>query len=190
MLWTESIIHAGAHNVVFFVKIVSGAVVTGIVQKNEQNQTACYVLRMGLSECLPLKAFSEKFICHVLQLPGHQWFFKCIHCFLPRSQPARCCWCGSTRNVTYVRRENAHPAHVQHVLQGRHKPKEIARAKICLLLLITGRVKNRSSQESFWAEGNRSSGQCRAVWWEKVCIKQHNEAEMEGNGVFCLAWEQ
>lgn len=72
MLWTESIIHAGAHNMIFFIKIVSGAVVTTIVQKNEQNQTACYMLQMGLSECLPLKAFSEKFICHVLQLPGHQ----------------------------------------------------------------------------------------------------------------------
>lgn len=64
--------HAGAHHVVFFTKIVSGAVVTKIVQRNEQRQTACYVLQMGLSECLPLKAFSEKFICHVLELPGCQ----------------------------------------------------------------------------------------------------------------------
>lgn len=112
---------------------------------------------MGLSECLPLKAFSEKFICHVLQLPGHQWFFKCILYFLPCSQPVRRCRCSSTRNATYVRREKAHPAHVQHVLQGRHKPKQIATAKRCLLVLITGRVKHRSSQKSFCTSGNRSS---------------------------------
>lgn len=72
MLWTESITHAGAHHMVFFIKIVSGAVVTKIVQRNEQRQTACYVLQMGLSECLPLKVFSEKFICHVLELSGCQ----------------------------------------------------------------------------------------------------------------------
>lgn len=175
---------------VFFIKIVSGAVVTRIVQKNKQSQTACYVLQMGLSECLPLKAFSEKFICHVLQLPGHQWFFKCIHRFLPCSQPVRSCWCGSTRNVTYVRRENAHPAHVQHVSQGRHKPEQIARAKRCLLVLISDRVKHWSSQKSFCAEGSRSSGQCRAVWSKKVCIQQQKAAEMKGNEVYCLLWGQ
>lgn len=70
ILWSESISHAGAHHVVFFIKIVSAAVVTRIVKRNEQRQTACYVLQMGLSECLPLKACSEKFICHVLEQPG------------------------------------------------------------------------------------------------------------------------
>lgn len=45
-------------------------------------------------------------------------------------------------NVTYVRKENAHPARVQHVLEGRHKPKQIARAKRCLLILIADRVKH------------------------------------------------
>lgn len=129
MLWTESITHAGAHHMVFFIKIVSGAVVTKIVQRNEQRQTACYVLQMGLSECLPLKVFSEKFICHVLELSGCQWFFKCIQHFLPCSHPVRWCWWSSTRNLTYVRRQNTHPAHVQHVSQGGDQPKQIARGK-------------------------------------------------------------
>ena len=70
ILWSESISHAGAHHVVFFIKIVSAAVVTRIVERNEQRQTACYVRQMGLSECLPLKACSEKFICQVLEQPG------------------------------------------------------------------------------------------------------------------------
>lgn len=44
MLWTDSITHAGAHHMIFFIKIVSTAVVTVIVQRNKQRQTACYVL--------------------------------------------------------------------------------------------------------------------------------------------------
>lgn len=152
---TESITHAGAHHVVFFIKIVSGAVVTTVVQRNEQRQTACYVLQMGLSECLPLKAFSEKFICHVLELPGCQWFSKRIQHFLPCSHPVRCCWCCSTRNVTYVGGENAHPAHVQHVSQGRDQPKQIAKGK------------KMSPSSDPWQRAKDWGSQVKLLWWRK-----------------------
>lgn len=123
------ITHAGAHHVVFSIKIVSDVVVTGIVWRNEQRQTVCCVLQMGLSECLPLNACSEKFTCHVLELPGCQWFFKCTQHFLSHSHLVWCCWCGCTRNVTYVRRGNVHPVHGQHVSQGKDWPKQRAKAK-------------------------------------------------------------
>ena len=168
MLWTKSITHAGAHHVVFFIKIVSGAVVTRIVQRNEQRQAACYMRQMGLSECLPLKAFSEKFICHVLELPGCQWFFKCIQRFLPCFHPVRCCWCGSTRNVTYVRRENAHPAHVQHVSWGRDQTKQIARGK------------KISPSSDHWQRVKDWSSQMKLFWWRT--LPQGSVGQLDGKG--------
>lgn len=170
MLWTEGITSAGAHHVVFFIKIVSGAVITRMVQRNEQRQTACYVLQMGLSECLRLKAFAGKFICHVLELLGCHRFFKCIQHFLPSSHPVRCCWCGSTRNVTYVRRENAHPAHVQHLSHGRHQRKQIARGK------------KMSPTFDHWQRVKDWSSQVKLLWWRKGRVPHGSAGQSDGKG--------
>lgn len=136
---------------------------------------------MGLSERLPLKPFSEKFICHVLKLSACQWFFKCILHFLPCSHTVRCWWWGSTRNATYVRRENAHPANVQHVSWGRDQLKQIARGKkMSPCSDHWQRVKDWRSQMELLRWRKQS---LRAVWGSQMGKGLHSATKWSTNRV-------